>query len=175
MRIVLPDPSLVVLIGTSGSGKSTFARRFFRPTEILSSDAYRGVVSDDETDQSATDDAFDVLHYVARKRLGAGRLTVVDATNVQVRARRPLVAIARRHHVEPVAIVLDVPVATCRDRNRARPDRQFGPEVLARQRREFERSIQELGSEGFAHTWVLAIEDIEAVEVHRWPSGPAAR
>jgi protein phosphatase len=171
MRITLPDPSLVVLVGTSGSGKSSFARRFFRPTEVLSSDVYRGIVSDDENDQSATDDAFDVLHYVAAKRLGAGRLTVVDATNVQLVARRPLVALARRHRVDVVAIVLDVPLATCRERNRARPDRQFGPAVLARQRRELDRSRAGLGSEGFDDVWVLGVDDVASVEIERRRSG----
>src|SRR5919205_1184080 len=105
MKIAIPELSLVVLIGVSGSGKSTFARTHFRPTEVLSSDACRGLVSDDENNQAATTDAFDVLHFIARKRLAAGRLTVVDATNVQVESRRPLVALARQYHVMPVAIV----------------------------------------------------------------------
>jgi protein phosphatase len=107
--IRIPDLSLVVLIGPSGCGKSTFARRHFLPTEVLSSDFFRAMVADSELDQSATGDAFEVLHFVARKRLGAARLTVVDATNVQPEARKPLVAIAREQHVIPVAIVLDVP------------------------------------------------------------------
>src|SRR5439155_20258181 len=98
MPLTLPELSLVVLVGPSGSGKSTFARRHFKPTEVLSSDFCRGLVSDDENSQAATGDAFDVLHYVAAKRLAAGRLTVVDATNVQVEARRPLVALAREFH-----------------------------------------------------------------------------
>ena len=101
MKVSIPELSLVVLIGTSGSGKSTFARRHFKPTEVLSSDYFRGLVSDDENDQSATGDAFDTLHYVAGKRLAAGRLTVIDATNVQQDARKPLVALARKYHVLP--------------------------------------------------------------------------
>ena len=117
--LTVPELALVVLIGASGSGKSTFARRHFKPTEVLSSDFCRGLVSDDENDQAATSDAFDVLHYIARKRLAAGRLTVVDATNVQPEARKPLVALAREYHVLPVAIVLDLPEALCQERNRA--------------------------------------------------------
>src|SRR6187551_153497 len=109
MKITIPKFSLVVLIGASGSGKSSFARQHFLPTEVLSSDFCRGLVSDDENDQAATGDAFEVLHFIAGKRLAAGRLTVVDATNVQPEARRPLVALAREHHVLPVAIVLDLP------------------------------------------------------------------
>ena len=95
MRLDLPDPSLVVLIGASGSGKSSFARAHFRGTEVISSDFCRGLVADDENDQAATADAFAVLNFVAGRRLAQPRLTVVDATNVQREARRPLVALAR--------------------------------------------------------------------------------
>ena len=105
----VPELSLVVLVGVSGAGKSTFARERFKPTEVISSDFCRGLVADDENDQSATADAFEVLHFIVGKRLAAGRLTVVDATNVQVDARRSLVALAREHDVLPTAIVLDVP------------------------------------------------------------------
>ncbi len=98
MKIGIPELSLVVLIGASGSGKSSFAREHFKPTEVLSSDFCRGLVSDDENDQAATKDAFDVLNYIAGKRLAAGRLTVVDATNVQPEARKPLVTLAGERH-----------------------------------------------------------------------------
>ena len=169
MKINLPELSLVVLVGTTGSGKSTFARTHFKPTEIMSSDYFRGLVSDDENDQSATGDAFETLHFVAAKRLAAGRLTVIDATNVQQDARKPLVALARRYHVLPVAIVLDIPERICEDRNRDRPDRQFGPHVLRRQRLDLKRSIKGLGREGFRHVWVLKPEDVEGVEITREP------
>src|SRR5688572_31216176 len=98
MTLTIPELSFLVLIGVSGSGKSTFARRHFKPTEILSSDYCRGLVSDDENSQAATKDAFELLHFIARKRLAAGRLTVVDATNVQAESRKPLVEIARECH-----------------------------------------------------------------------------
>jgi protein phosphatase len=169
MKLTLPELSLVVLVGTTGSGKSTFARTNFRSTEILSSDFFRGLVADDENDQSATGDAFDTLHYVAAKRLAAGRLTVIDATNVQPDARKPLVALARKFHVLPVAIVLDIPERICEDRNRDRPDRQFGSHVLARQRQQLKRSIGGLGKEGFRHVFVLKPEDVEGVEIERQP------
>src|SRR3954467_10393019 len=113
MKLTIPELALVTLVGVSGSGKSTFARRHFKATEILSSDFCRGLVSDDENAQAATKDAFEVLHFVARKRLAAGRLTVVDATNVQPEARKPLVALAREFHVLPVAIVLNLPEKLC--------------------------------------------------------------
>ncbi len=108
-RIDIPALSLVVLIGVSGSGKSTFARKHFLGTEVISSDFCRGLVSDDENDQSVSKDAFEVLHFIAAKRLAAGKLTVIDATNVQPESRKQLVALAREHDVLPVAIVLDVP------------------------------------------------------------------
>ena len=92
MKITVPELSLVLLVGPSGCGKSTFARQHFKPTEVLSSDYCRGLVSDNENDQTATKEAFEVLHFIARKRLAAGRLTVIDATNVQPDSRKPLVA-----------------------------------------------------------------------------------
>src|SRR5215218_2622702 len=104
MNFKLPKLSLVVLVGPSGSGKSTFARRHFLPTEVLSSDHCRALVRDDETDQAATADAFEVLHFIAGKRLAAGRLTVIDATNVQEESRKPLLDLARRYHCLPVAV-----------------------------------------------------------------------
>lgn len=109
LELAVTDLSLVVLIGATGSGKSTFAARHFKPTEVLSSDFCRGLVADDENDQSASTDAFDVLHHIAGKRLAAGRLTVVDATSVQRESRRQLIDLARRHDVLPVAVVLDLP------------------------------------------------------------------
>ena len=122
MTVTIPELSLVVLVGPSGCGKSTFARAHFTPTEVLSSDGFRALVSDDENDQAATSDAFAALHYVAGRRLARGRLTVVDATNVQPEARAPLVALAREYHVLPVAVVLDLPERVCHERNRTRPD-----------------------------------------------------
>ena len=171
MTMSIPKLSLVVLVGPSGSGKSTFAARHFLPTEVLSSDAFRALVSDDENDQSATKDAFDALHFIAGKRLAAGKLTVVDATNVQREARRPLVELARAHHVLPIAVVFDVPEKLCLDRNAARPDRDFGPHVVRRQRSQLKRSLKGLGREGFRRVFVLRTpEEIDAVEIEREPA-----
>ncbi|MGW2613385.1 polynucleotide kinase-phosphatase [Streptomyces sp. NPDC001500] len=166
---VLPvtDLSLVVLVGASGSGKSTFARRHFKPTEVISSDFCRGLVSDDENDQSATRDAFDVLHYIAGKRLAAGRRTVVDATSVQPDARRQLIDLAKQHDVLPIAIVLDVPEEVCAERNAARTDRADMPRrVVQRHIRELRRSLRHLEREGFRKVHVLrGVEDVENASV----------
>ncbi|WP_314224611.1 polynucleotide kinase-phosphatase [Streptomyces zaehneri] len=166
---VLPvtDLSLVVLIGASGSGKSTFARRNFKPTEVISSDFCRGLVSDDENDQSATRDAFDVLHYIAGKRLAAGRRTVVDATSVQQDSRRQLIELAKQYDVLPIAIVLDVPEEVCAERNAARTDRADMPRrVIQRHTRELRRSLRHLEREGFRKVHVLrGVEDIENASV----------
>ncbi|SCK34304.1 polynucleotide kinase-phosphatase [Streptomyces sp. SceaMP-e96] len=165
--LAVPDLSLVVLIGATGSGKSTFAARHFRPTEVLSSDFCRGLVSDDENDQSASGDAFDVLHFIAGKRLAAGRLTVVDATNVQSEARAQLVRLAREHDVLPVAIVLDMPEQVCAARNAARADRAGLPRrVIQRHQRELRRSLRHLEREGFRKVHVLrGPEEVVSAEV----------
>src|SRR6266480_3210994 len=127
MKLTIPELAVVALVGPSGSGKSSFARNHFRPTEVLSSDFCRGLVSDDENSQAATNDAFEVLHFIAAKRLTAGKLVVIDATNVQAEARKPIIALARQYHCLPVAIVFDLPEKLCHERNRDRPDRNFGP------------------------------------------------
>ncbi|MFF7986689.1 polynucleotide kinase-phosphatase [Streptomyces sp. NPDC007901] len=166
---VLPvtDLSLVVLVGASGSGKSTFARRHFKPTEVISSDFCRGLVSDDENDQSATKDAFDVLHYIAGKRLAAGRRTVVDATSVQQESRKQLIDLARTYDVLPIAIVLDVPEEVCAERNAARTDRADMPRrVIQRHIRELRRSVRHLEREGFRKVHILrGVEEAESATV----------
>jgi protein phosphatase len=169
-ELTVPALSLVCLVGVSGSGKSTFAARNFLPTEVISSDFCRGLVADDENDQAATGDAFDVLHYIAGKRLAAGRLTVVDATNVQPEARKHLVALAKEHDVLPVAIVLDISERVCLDRNASRPDRDFGPHVVRRQRDMLRRSLRALQREGFRHVHVLKTpEEVDAASIVRTP------
>jgi protein phosphatase len=167
-ELAVPELSLVVLMGVTGSGKSTFGRAHFRPTEVISSDFCRGLVADDENDQAATPEAFELLHYIAGKRLEAGRLTVIDATNVQPDARRQLVALAREHDVLPVAIVLDVPERTCVARNALRPDRDFGAHVIRRQRDQLRRGIKGLQREGFRTVHTLrGTEEISGASVVR--------
>jgi protein phosphatase len=166
--VTIPELALVALVGASGSGKSTFARNQFGRYEVISSDTCRGLVADDENDQSATADAFDVLSYIAGKRLAAGRLTVIDATNVQREARRHLVDLAKAHDVLPVAIVLDLPEALCVARNADRPDRDFGSHVIRRQRDQLRRSLRGLAKEGFRRVHVLrSVEEVAATTVVR--------
>ena len=170
MKLTIPELSFVVLIGVSGSGKSTFARKHFKMSEVLSSDACRAIVSDDENNQAATKDAFEVLHFIARKRLAAGKLTVVDATNVQPESRKPFVEIAREFHCLPVAIVFDLPERVAHDRNKTRSDRDFGPHVIRQQSQQLHRSLRGLEREGFRHVFVLkSVEDIDSVVIERQP------
>ncbi|WP_371784402.1 polynucleotide kinase-phosphatase [Streptosporangium subroseum] len=167
-EINVPEMSLVVLVGVSGSGKSTFARKHFIPTQVVSSDFCRGLVSDDENDQAATSDAFDVLHYIVGTRLKRGLLTVVDATNVQWEARKSLIELAKEHNVLVDAIVLDVPEEVAIARNEDRPDRNFGPQVIRRQRKDLRRSMAKISRDGFRRVHVLrGTEEIEAAVVVR--------
>ncbi len=168
-NLSIPDFAVVVLIGVSGSGKSTFAARHFRPSEILSSDAFRAMVSDDENDQSATNDAFDALHYLAAIRLRRRKLVVVDATNVQAEARKPLLQLADRHDCLAVALVLDVPERVCQARNKDRADRQFGPHVVINQSRQLRQSLRNLKREGFRYVFVLNEAQIASARIERVP------
>ena len=170
MKITIPELSLVTLIGASGSGKSSFAKKHFQPFEVISSDFCRGLVSNDENSQDASRDAFDVLHYITRKRLAAAKLTVIDATNVQKEDRKYYVNLAREYHCLPVAIVLNLPENVCHQRNQQRPNRQFGSYVVQRHVQNLKRSLRGLQKEGFRYVYVLnSIEEIEAVEIQRQP------
>ncbi|MDR1077233.1 MAG: AAA family ATPase, partial [Propionibacteriaceae bacterium] len=163
----IPELSLVLLIGCSGSGKSYFAAQRFEPFETVSSDFCRGLVASDPTDQSATADAFAVLDLIVAKRLARGLLTVVDATNVQPAARKSLIALAREHDVLPVAIVLDLPAGLCVERNRARGV-GFGDAVVRRQIKSLRQSVKHLAKEGLRQVHHLtSVEEIEQAQIRR--------
>lgn len=165
MEIKVPELSLVVLIGASGSGKSSFAKKHFKRTEILSSDECRALVSDDENNQSATNDAFEVLYHIAGKRLKNGLLTVIDATNVQKESRKSLIELSRTYHCLPVAIVLNLPDNICEERNQNRPDRNFGGHVIRQQTQQLKKSLRNLKDEGFRQVYVLnSLEEVDAVQ-----------
>ena len=168
MNIEIPEFALVLLVGASGTGKSSFAARHFLPTEVVSSDRMRGWVADDETDQAATGDAFDLVHFVVEKRLKARRLTVVDATNVQPESRKSLIALARKWHALAVAVVFDLPEAVAVARNAARPDRQFGAGPVRRQMQTLKRSLRGLEREGLRYVHKLtSVEAVDAVTITR--------
>lgn len=170
MRIEIPDFCLVALVGGTSSGKSTFAAKHFKPTEVLSSDFFRGLIADDENAQDASKAAFDALYFVARKRLESMRLTVVDATNVQPAARRQVIDLAKEQNCYPVAIVFNMPERVCRERNALRPERQLPDRVIQRHCNDLRRSIKGLKREGFRFIYILnSPEEAEAVELVRTP------
>lgn len=170
MKIVVPELSLVTIIGASGSGKSTFALKHFKKTEVLQSDYFRALLSDDENDQTVTSGAFETLYYVAAKRLELGRIVVCDATNVQPESRKPLIELARRYHCIPVAIVLNLPETLCHQRNKSRPDRAFREHVVRNQIKDLKRSLRELKREGFRYIYILSTpEEVDAAFIERQP------
>ncbi|HVL40095.1 MAG TPA: AAA family ATPase, partial [Fimbriimonadaceae bacterium] len=170
MTLKVPELSLVLLVGPSGCGKSTFAAKHFKPTEVVSSDTCRGIVSDDENNQAATRDAFDLLNYIVRKRLARGLLTVVDATNVQPESRKSLLKLAYEYHAMSVAFVFLLPAELCYQRNVSRPDRQFGEHVIRNQLRDLKRSLGGMAREGFRSIHVFRTpEDLESVQLVREP------
>jgi protein phosphatase len=168
MNITVPELAVVALIGPSGSGKSTFARKHFKSTEILSSDSFRALVADDENSQSATKDAFEVLYYVAAKRLAAGRLVVIDATNTQSEARKSVIELAKSYHCLTVAFVFDLPESVVQKRNQSQTGRNLEPQVIHRQIQQLKRSIPGLSKEGFRYVHLLSSsEEIDSISIER--------
>jgi protein phosphatase len=167
LRIQIPDPSLVLLIGSSGAGKSTFAARHFEPTEIVSSDRCRALVCDDEGDQRVNGLAFSLLHHIARARSSVPRLTVVDATNLETEARRRLFHIAGDHQIPAVAIVFNLPLEKCLEQNLARSHRVVDEEVLRHHALLLERTIAELDREGYAGIYLLDESNVNEAVVER--------
>jgi protein phosphatase len=155
----IPDLSLVVLIGVSGSGKSFFAHKHFKSTEIISSDECRGWVCDDPSNQSVSSEAFELLHFIASKRLAIGRLTVIDATNVNERERRSLLNLAHTYHFIPVAIALHIPEEICVARNVQREERKVDASVIRYQQLQLEYSLSQLDREGFKYIYILDSEE----------------
>lgn len=167
-RLAVPDFCLVLLVGAAGSGKSSFAARHFRPTEIVSSDHCRALVSDDESDQSASAAAFELVHLITEKRLAARRLTVIDATNVKQRDRKVLLLLAGRFDAPVVALVLALDEATCLARDRARGadgGRSVGPEVIAAQLRSLRDGLPGLREAGLHAVHIFETEAaVQAVQ-----------
>jgi protein phosphatase len=171
MQIEIPELSLVILIGVSSSGKSTFAKKHFKPTEILASDYCRALICDDENNQDVTQEAFEILHFIAARRLAAGKLTVIDATNVQAEARRPLLNLARQYHLVPVAIIFDLPETVNYERNKQRSDRHLEDNVIQRQYIDLRTSLENsLERKHFKQITILnSVTEIETVKIKRVP------
>jgi len=166
--IDVPEVGLIVLVGASGSGKSTFAHRHFKATEVVSSDQCRGLVGDDETDQAVTRQAFALLNDIVDKRLEVGRLTVVDATNTKREDRKFLLELARKWDVLATAIVFDLPIGICTERNEARSDRTTPAHAIRRQHKAVRRSIRGLRKERFTRVHVIdSVEKLDSVQVER--------
>ncbi|MGC2657000.1 MAG: AAA family ATPase [Bryobacteraceae bacterium] len=165
--IEVPELSVIVLMGASGSGKSTFARQHFQPSEILSSDAFRAAVADDESDQSVTADAFEALYYMAEKRLKNARLCVIDATNVRAQDRSGYVQLAKRYHVATVGIVFRPNAGVSLARNLKRPHRQVAEQVVHTQIASLQQDLAGLEAEGFGAIHILDPTVDTAVEIVR--------
>jgi metallophosphoesterase len=159
MEIRIPKTALVLLVGASGSGKSSFAKKHFAQYETVSSDACRGIVSNDENNQAASNDAFELFYYIISMRLKKGLLTVADATNIQPDARKKLISIARSFHVLPVAIVFDMPQELCENRNKERTDRNVLSHVIRRQLQDLKRSLRSIKREGFVKLYTFRSEE----------------
>ena len=167
-RIEIHDPTLVVLVGAAGSGKSTFAARHFAEAEILSSDAFREILTGDAADQRATRTAFSIIHREVSKRLAAGRTVVVDATNVEAHARRALLARARLAEARSIGIVFALPRDVVLARNAARAGRVVDPEIVDRHIGRLEAALSTIGEEGFDQVVVLRkAADVDMVTIAR--------
>jgi protein phosphatase len=170
MQITIPELSLVLLIGSSGCGKSTFARKHFRATEVLSSDFFRGLICDDESEQAANRDAFEAVHLLTAKRLAWRRFTVLDATNLKAESRRPLLGLARRYHYLTTAIVFDLPAELCKERNRLRAERQVPESVIDLHSQTLQQTINQLQHDRFDQVWILdGPDEVENAEIRRLP------
>ena len=165
MEIQIPEKALVLMMGASGSGKSTFVRKHFKDTQVVSSDACRAMVADDPGDQSATPEAFEILNLIADARLKRGNLTVADATSVQPHARKKLLQLARRHNLPCVVLALDLPEEVCQERNAAREDRRTPHAAVKRQCQDMEKALRGAGKEGFQEVHILSATDMDEAKV----------
>lgn len=168
MVITVPNFCLILLIGPSGSGKSEFAKKHFKSTEIVSSDFCRGIVGDDESDQSISEHAFDLLHYIAEKRLFLGKLTVIDATNLHQAARKELIKIAERNNCLYVAIIFNLSEKLCKERDSKRKERRVGEGVIKKHFQMLKSSIDNIYKESFKYVYILnSQEEINSIEIKR--------
>jgi predicted kinase len=174
VTVRIPDPSLVVLCGPAASGKSTFARRHFPPTAVVSSDRCRAMIADDEANIRVSRDAFELFYHIIALRLRHRRLTVADSTALQPDVRRTLRQLARRWEVPAVVLLFDVPEQTCVQWDSARP-RRVGRPVIHRQWERFQQVLRSVPGEGFDQVVVLGEEDVRSCRLELVPSPARAR
>ncbi|MDE7213047.1 MAG: polynucleotide kinase-phosphatase, partial [Anaeroplasmataceae bacterium] len=166
--IEIPEFCLVAMVGGTSSGKSSFANKHFKSTEVLSSDYFRSMVCDNENDQSVSADAFDMLFYAATKRLNHMKLTVIDATNIQQNSRKKILDLAKEQNVHTVAIVLNLPEEVLQERNKARANRNFPERVIRQHCIDVKNSIKHLKQEGFRFIYVInSLEQLENTQIVR--------
>jgi predicted kinase/diadenosine tetraphosphatase ApaH/serine/threonine PP2A family protein phosphatase len=164
MIITIPRTALVVLCGPAGSGKSTFARRHFQPTQIVSSDHCRALISDSPQNQAVSADAFALFYTIIDLRLKYGRLTVADSTALTRESRAELLALAHRHDFAAIMLLFDTPLDLCieRDRQRQHP---VGPAVIRRQWERLADARAAIHHEPFEAIYYLSPEDVDAVTI----------
>jgi len=169
-------PSVIVLCGPAGCGKSTFADRHFRPTHVISSDLCRRLVCDDETDQRYHSQTFALLNFLIGQRLSINRLCVVDSTAVTPGARKCLLGLGRKYRVRTELFLFDIPLEACLERDRTRP-RSVGPRVIEEHYRLFKQAQRTVPSEGFDEIVELHEEDLQSVrfEILYRPINPMSR
>lgn len=170
MRIKVPEFSLIILIGPSSSGKTSFAKKYFKESEIISSDYCRYLLSDDENNQNVSKEAFELMHYLIDKRLSLRKLTVVDATNVLENSRYDLLELAKKHHALTVAIVFNISLDVCLFRNKLRPERKLEEKIIHYQYNQMQYSLMNLKKEGFNYVYIMnTIEDVIKTNIIRNP------
>src|SRR3989449_6059577 len=170
MVVRVPDAPVVVLCGPAGSGKTTFARRHFRDTAIVSSDRCRAMIADDEANIRVSRGAFELFHAIIEMRLRPRRLTVADSTALLPEARRMLHQIARRCEVPVIALLLDVPEATCLVWDERR-DRRVGRPVIHRQWERFQQALRTIPKEGFDQVVIVGERELNSTQVQIVNSG----
>ncbi len=174
----IADDALVLLVGAAGSGKSSLAARLFRPESVLSSDAIRAELTGDDSNQAVTPRAFRILHERAERRLGAGRLTVIDATNIGAFARQPLTRQAAAHRRPVIVLVLDLPAEVCLARNARRAGRVVPEAAVQRQlanlRRELDLGVLDTEArQGADHRLIVLTDPAEMSALTIRLVGPA--
>ncbi len=166
--IKLPRRTLLVLAGPAGSGKSTFARRRFSPTMIVSSDYCRALICDDENNQRVNRDAFDLFYYIIHKRMFQGRFTVADSTALQPEARQRLLDLAYRHGYLTCLLIFNVPEQISRNRNQQR-ERKVEEQVHGYHARLLQQTLQAAPHEGWNRLYILTPEQIDTTTIEIEP------